>query len=251
MAAGALLGGITIATGGPLAGLAANLASYAVATYLYSRMHTTTSEPAGAAAKNRSWRDGLRYICTNRPVAVVIAAIATVTLATGLANATLPRFTSNLGLGTGGYGIALAALATGMMIGEALTGAIAEHIHARSLAAGLLAMGVLFAAFAWSRTPTEALLLFAAFGIANGFVEVAMLTAIHHHADTSHHGRVFGVGSTLWRTTTLGAVALAPAINALATPAQTLTVAAACLLIAGASVHVALPRSTGAQPATA
>ena len=142
------------------------------------------------------------------------------TLAAGLVNATLPKFTADLGLGAGGYGWALGVLGCGMIAGEALTGAIAERIEPRWLAAGLAGMGCLFFVFAWSGSTLIALLALAAFGVANGFTEVVMMTAIHQEAATTYQGRVFGIGSTVWRTTMLGAVALAPAINAIASPAR-------------------------------
>jgi MFS family permease len=244
MAIGAVLGGVTLATGGPTAGLAANLASYALALVLYLRIEI---QPAAAATATRSarragLRDGLGYVLAHRSLTAIVGGFATVTLATGLVNATLPRFTTNLGLGPAGYGLALSVLATGMVAGEALTGALTDHIDPRWLSIGLAAMGVLFFAFAWSTNPTAALLLFALFGIANGFVEVVMMTGIHQHAERTHQGRVFGVGSTIWRTTTLGAVAAAPAINALASPAPTITLAGICLLAGAAAVCATLRR---------
>jgi hypothetical protein len=62
---------------------------------------------------------------------------------------------------------------------------------------------------------------------------------------------VFGVGSTIWRTTMLGAVALAPAVNAIASPAQAITVAAGFLLVGAVLVHVMLRPSPRPVPATA
>ncbi len=140
----------------------------------------------------------------HRTVGVVVGGFALLTLATGLVNATLPKFTTGLGLGASGYGWALAALACGMIVGEALTGAVAERIEPRWLGAALAVMGCLFFAFAWSGSAVLALLLLALFGVANGFAEVAMMTAIHQQADVAYQGRVFGVGSTIWRTTMLG-----------------------------------------------
>jgi len=52
---------------------------------------------------------------------------------------------------------------------------------------------------------------------------------------------VFGLGSTIWRTTMLGAVALAPVVNAVASPAQAITVAAG-VLVAGAILVLVLLR---------
>ncbi len=250
MALGALTGGVMLAVGGAAAGLTANLVSYGIAVVLYARIRVEETE-----AESRRTRgglvEGLRYVVARRALAVVVGGFALVTLATGLVNATLPKFTSGLGLGASGYGWALAALACGMMAGEALTGAIAERIDPRWLGIGLAAMGGLFLVFAWTSAAVVALLVLVVFGVANGFTEVVMMTAIHQHADASYQGRVFGVGSTIWRTTMLGAVALAPAVDALASPAEAITVAAAVLLIGGILVQVCLRPAPQAAPAPA
>jgi MFS family permease len=251
MALGAVTGGVTLALGGPAAGLAANLVSYALAVLLYARIRVA-DEPQEKRSRARGGLvEGFRYIVAERGLAVVVGGFAVATLAAGLVNATLPKFTAGLGLGAGGYAWALSALAVGMIAGEALTGAIAERIEPRWLAAGLGAMGCLFFAFAWSGSAVVALLLFAAFGVANGFAEVVMMTAIHQQADAAYQGRVFGVGSTIWRTTMLGAVALAPVIDAIASPAQAITVAAGFLLVGAVLVHVMLRPAPRPVPAPA
>jgi MFS family permease len=242
MALGAVAGGVTLALGGAAAGLAANLASYAFAVFLYTRIRVK-GEPATAAKKRGGLLDGLRYVSSSRPLTVVVGSFAFGTLAAGLVNATLPKYTAQLGLGASGYGWALAALGTGMIAGEALTGAIAERIEPRWLSFGLGGMGLFFAAFAWAGSALVALLFLVAFGIANGFVEVVMMTAIHQEADAGYQGRVFGVGSTLWRTTMLGAVAFAPVIDAVASPAQAISVAAVVLFAGAALVQVTLRQS--------
>jgi len=239
MALGAVAGGVTLALGGATAGLAANLASYAFAVVLYARIRIST-EPETAAKKRGGLLDGLAYVSSSRPLTVVVGSFAFGTLAAGLVNATLPKYTAELGLGASGYGWALAALGSGMIVGEALTGAIANRIEPRWLSYGLGCMGVFFVLFAWAGSALIALSFLFAFGIANGFVEVVMMTAIHHEADAGYQGRVFGVGSTLWRTTMLGAVAFAPIVNALASPAQTITVAALVLFAGAALVQLTL-----------
>jgi MFS family permease len=240
MALGAVTGGVMLAVGGPVAGLAANLVSYAVAVLLYARIRVTEEPPAKSSRARGGLLEGLRYVVARRALAVVVGGFAVVTLAAGLVNATLPKFTTDLGLGAGGYGWALSALALGMIAGEALTGAIAERIEPRWLGAGLATMGCLFLAFAWSGSAVIALLVLAAFGVANGFTEVVMMTAIHQQADTTYQGRVFGVGSTIWRTTMLGAVALAPVVDAIASSAQAISVAALFLFVGAILVHVTL-----------
>lgn len=251
MALGAVAGGLTLALGGATAGLTANLLSYAIALVLYVRINVDES-PARAKAKRGGWIAGLQYVVERRALAVVVGGFALATLATGLVNATLPKFTSGLGLGASGYGWALAALACGMMIGEALTGAIAERIEARWLGFGLAAMGCLFFAVAWSGSSVIALALLTTFGIANGFTEVVMMTAIHQEADASYQGRVFGVGSTIWRTTMLGAVALAPVVDAVASSAEAISVAAVVLFAGAIAVQLVLrPAARAAKPLAA
>jgi MFS family permease len=251
MALGAVAGGVTLAVGGPAAGLAANLVSYAVAVLLYVRIPVADELRATERRARGGLVAGFRYVLAQRALAVVVGGFAVVTLAAGLVNATLPKFTTGLGLGAGGYGWALSALAVGMIAGEALTGAIAERIEPRWLAAGLAVMGCLFFAFAWSGRAVVALVLLIVFGVANGFTEVVMMTAIHQQADAAYQGRVFGIGSTIWRTTMLGAVALAPAVDAIASPAQAITVAAALLLAGAIVVQFTLRPQPAPAPAAA
>lgn len=251
MALGALTGGITLALGGPAAGLAANLVSYAVAVVLYVRVPVVEATREAATRARASLREGFRYVLEQRTLAVVVGGFTVATLATGLVNATLPKFTTDLGLGEGGYGLALAVIAGGMMAGEALTGAAAERIDARLLGICLAAMGCLLCAFAWSPTAALALAVLAVFGIANGVAEVVMMTAVHQEADGAYQGRVFGVASTIWRTSMLGAVALAPLVNAVASPPQAITVAAVLLFVGGLCVRFTLRPRLHAAPATA
>jgi len=251
MALGAVTGAVTLAVGGAAAGLAANLVSYAIALLFYARIRVADQVDAPSGRARGGLVEGLRYVFAQRALTVVVGGFALLTLATGLVNATLPKFTMGLGLGASGYGWALAALACGMIAGEALTGAIAERIEPRWLGAGLAAMGCLFFLFAWSGSAIIALLVFATFGVANGFAEVVMMTAIHQQADASYQGRVFGVGSTIWRTTMLGAVALAPAIDAIATPSEAITVAAGVLVVGAILVQITLRQPLRTATATA
>ena len=252
MALGAVAGGLTLALGGAAAGLTANLLSYGISVVLFARIRVVADQGDRQTTGRRGGLiDGLRYVLRHRALTVVVGTFASVTLATGLVNATLPKFTTGLGLGASGYGWALAALACGMIAGEALTGAIADRLEPRWLGVGLAAMGCLFFAFAWSGSAVVALLVLVAFGVANGFAEVVMMTAIHQQADATYQGRVFGVGSTIWRTTMLGAVALAPVVDAIASPAKAISLAAAFLFVGAIVVQVALRESPRPVPATA
>ncbi len=145
MALGAVAGGLTLAFGGAPAGLAANLASYGIAVFLFARIRVTEEQGVRqASGRGGGLIDGLRYVLRHRALTVVVGSFAFATLATGLVNATLPKFTTGLGLGASGYGWALAALACGMIVGETVTGTIAERVEPRWMAFGLAAMGCLF-----------------------------------------------------------------------------------------------------------
>jgi predicted MFS family arabinose efflux permease len=252
MALGALGGGVTLVLGGAQAGLAANLASYIVAVLLFSRIRVDDASSEGRSGRGRGGLiAGVRYVLGHRSLIVVVGSFSLVTVATGLVNATLPKFTSSLGLGASGYAWALAALAGGMIAGEATTGSLADRVQPRWLAVGLAAMGLLFLAFAWAGSIAPALCILAAFGVANGFTEVVMTTAVHQEAEPDYHGRVFGVGSTLWRTTMLGAVALAPLIDAIASPSQAIALAAVVLFVGAVLVQTTLRSSPRTAVATA
>ena len=82
-------------------------------------------------------------------------------------------------------------------------------------------------------------------------MQVNSTTAIHQQAEATHQGRVFGVGSTLWRTTMLGAVALAPVVDAVASPAEAITVAAVVLFVGAVLVQLTLRPSPRLATATA
>jgi len=251
MALGALTGGLTLALGGPVAGLAANLASYALAVVLYARIPIVDEVRQAADRARAGLLQGVRYVMAQRTLAVVVGGFTTATLAAGLVNATLPKFTVGLGLGAGGYGLALASIAAGMMVGEAVTGAAAERIDARWLGTCLAGMSALLCVFAWAPSAALALAVLAVFGVANGAAEVVMMTAVHQNADAAYQGRVFGVASTIWRTAMLGAVALAPVVDAIASPSQAITVAAAILLVGGLLVRAALRPRFEPAPAAA
>src|SRR5207248_2517183 len=107
-----------------------------------------------------------------------------------------------------------------------------------------------FLAFAWSGSVFAALAVLAGFGVANGFTEVVMTTSIHQHAERDYHGRVFGVGSTLWRTTMLGAVVAAPLVDAVASPSEAITIAAGVLFVGALVVQTSIRRAAP-RPAAA
>src|SRR5213596_1142239 len=85
MALGALAGGLTLAVGGAPAGLAANLASYGIAVFLFSRIRVAEEQGVRQAVRRGGGLiDGLRYVLRHRALTVVVGSFAFATLATGL-----------------------------------------------------------------------------------------------------------------------------------------------------------------------
>jgi MFS family permease len=241
MASGALAAGITLSSGAAAAALGLDVASFAVAAYLFAGIRTArVATPRPRAAKARRG-DALRHIFASRSLCSVAIAFPLVTLATGLTNATLPRHLTDLGLGPGGYGFGLAALAVGFALGEAAVGAVASQVGVGTLAAATAASCVPFAALAFAPSGGAAIAALGAVGLMQGAGEVALMTVIQQEAAPEFRGRAFGMVSTLIRTTMLGAVAAAPAVNALGSARHAVLASTAVTALAAA---VAAARSS-------
>src|SRR5918996_1367907 len=212
-----------------------DLGAFAVAAALYWGLRTRVGEhgrgdaPQGLVA-------GLRYLLGRRPVLFVMGAFAAATLATGLTNATLPRFLdSDLGLGASAYGFGLSALAWGLVAGQAAVGL--AHVGrggTRWIGAALLLMAGLFVALSFSNHAPTAFLLLALIGFVDGTTDVLFDTVVQREADPRYYGRVFGFASAFMTATMMGAVAAAPLANHLGSPHDVIFFAGAFLFVAAA-----------------
>ncbi len=94
-------------------------------------------------------------------------------------------------------------------------------------------MAALFVALALTAHGATALLLLGLIGFLDGTTDVLFDTTVQREADPSRYGAVFGFSAAFMATTMMGAVALAPLANAIASPAAILLFAAAWLVLAG------------------
>jgi MFS family permease len=179
---------------------------------------------------------GLRYLLRRRTVLLLISSFAVATLATGLTNATLPSFLEDVqGLGSGGYGFGIAALATGLLLGEALVGFSRVGATAgRWIGAGLIVMAALFVALALTVHAPTALLLLALIGLVDGTTDVLFETVVQRETDPRYLGAVFGFASAFVSATMTGAFAVAPLVGEVFAASGVIMVAG--LLLLGASV---------------
>jgi hypothetical protein len=245
MAVGALGAGIALTLSGAVIALVLDLGTFVVAAWLYwgirVRPQPVEPESAGILA-------GLRYLLGRRSLLLVVGAFSAATLATGLTNATLPRFLdTELGLGPAAYGFGLSALAWGLACGQALVGvARVGEDGARWIGVALLAMGGLFVAFATGHHAATAMLVLVLIGVVDGTTDVLFDTVVQREADQRFYGRVFGFSSAFFTTTMMAAVAAAPLANRLANP-QLVVLTAGLLLSAAAAVALVPIRRSAAR----
>jgi hypothetical protein len=240
MALGALAAGIALSASGAVLALATDLGTFAFAAALYAtirveRLSEFRAEE-GETEENRSgFVEGLRYLLSRRILLVVIGGFGAATVATGLTNATLPRLLDALGLGPGGYGFGLAALACGLAVGQGFVGFARVGPGAgRWIGAGLVMMSVLFVGLAYTAHAPTAILVLGLIGLVDGTTDVLFATTLQREADPRFYGRVFGFASAFMATTMMGAVAAAPILNRIAAPRGVILAAGSMLLAASA-----------------
>lgn len=254
MALGALCAGIALSLSTAATALGVDLATFALATALFwgIRLPAQSAARAGESGPAGDFGSSFRYILGRRVVLAIIVAFGAAVLATGLTNATLPRFLDvELGLGPGAYAFGIAALACGLACGQALVGvARPDRISPRSIGWALVLMSGLFAALAVTEQAAIALLILALIGFADGTTEVIFETVVQREIHPRYYGRVFGLASAFMGTMMLGSVAAAPLVNGIASPQSVIAFAGVFLLVAAGFALVGT-RRPGPAPARA
>lgn len=255
MAIGALGAGLALSSVGVAPALMADVLTFAVAAALFRGLVV----PAGTRAERPSGgyvRGGFVYLLRRRRLAVLVGAFATATLATGLTQASLPRFLeTEAGFGPGAFGFGMAALAAGLVLGEALVGVSSVGATAgRWIGAALVVMAATLAVLGLSDHGPTVLFLLGAIGFLDGTTDVLFETIVQREADPERYGSVFGFAYALMAATMTGAFALAPLFNSLLDPSTVLVSAAAFLACAGgialAGMRAASPPAPVAVPGT-
>lgn len=242
MAAGALLAGVVLSTSTVALALLIDLATFAIAAALY------TGVRARPLPASREHQDGILagfgHLLRRRLLLTVVVAFGSATLATGLTNATLPRFLDvELGLGTGAYGYGLAALAAGLAVGQAAVGlARVGRTGGRWIGAALLVMSGFVVLLGLTTHAPTAVLLLGLIGLVDGTTDVLFDTIVQREADPRFHGRVFGLASSFMTATMMGAVAAAPLVNRIAPPREVIIAAGLVLLAPSALALVGTRR---------
>jgi hypothetical protein len=249
MAAGALGSALILSSIGVATALVVDVGTFAVSLVLFGLIRAPIAR--GVARQRREAEQGsaLRYVVSRRWLLVLVFSFAAATLATGLTNATLPRLLEDkLGFGPSGYGFGIAALATGLALGQALVGfARVGETAGRWIGAGLLVMAGLFGVLGLVDHGPTALLVLGAIGFVDGTTDVLFETVVQREADPRRYGAVFGFSYAFITMTMMGAVALAPLVNGIVEPGVAILAAGVLLVVAGAIALLGMPK-TGARP---
>lgn len=249
MAIGAIGAGVALSWLGAAVALAADLGTFAAAVLLYAGIRRVRAVAADDGDDESPARSGLSYILRSRALFFLILSFGAATLATGLTNVSLPRFLElELGFGPNGYGFAIAALATGLALGQALVGFTRVGPTAgRWIGVGLAMMAGLFVVLGLTDHRPTALLLIGLIGFVDGTTDVLYETVVQREADPRRYGAVFGFSSAFITTTMLGAVAAAPLANRLFEP-HVVIIGTSAFLVAAGAIAIFGMRTTKAPP---
>jgi hypothetical protein len=249
MAAGALGSALILSSIGVATALVVDVGTFAVSLVLFGLIRAPIARGVARQRLEAEQGSALRYVVSRRWLLVLVFSFAAATLATGLTNATLPRLLEDkLGFGPSGYGFGIAALATGLALGQVLVGfARVGETAGRWIGAGLLVMAGLFGVLGLVDHGPTALLVLGAIGFVDGTTDVLFETVVQREADPRRYGAVFGFSYAFITMTMMGAVALAPLVNGIVEPGVAILAAGVLLVAAGAIALLGMPR-TGARP---
>lgn len=235
MLVGAGGGAVALAELGVSVSLALDVATFACAALLLWKLpiRDRREEPRAVSVRPRFER--IRYVFAHRQAALFILCFSVATFATGLTNASFPRYFDSLGGASSSYGFAIAALAFGLVLGELFVASTdGGGRRRRWIGLGLLAMAGLFAMLAATEQAAMALLVIAAIGFVDGTTDVFFDTALQEVTEPSRRGAVFGAAMATMSATMMAGVASAPLLAGVVAPSAVFSVVAGALGVAGA-----------------
>lgn len=164
-----------------------------------------------AAPEARGWRatwaqlrrdtaEGLRHIGSRPGLSMLFAIMALLRFFTVPFSLLLPFYVENrLQVPSDWYGFLLAAIGLGALVGFVLAGAlpIEAEGRARAMISALAAVGLGLAGLGLVTSPALALLLLFMVGLADGFINVGLVTVLQIATAPELRGRVFGVLRTV------------------------------------------------------
>jgi MFS family permease len=192
---GPAIGALLLAVASAPAAFLANAATFAVAALLFSTLGDHTVRRTGSSENKTSTRTGLRTARTTRFVIPLTVIAAMVEFTYGAQTVQLVVYASrNLGLGTGGYGLLLAASGAGGLISAVFNGQLATS---RRLTLVVLSSSLLACASQFVYASTDVLVLALVVSVAGGAglvcCEVVAETVLARVTPRETLGRIAGL----------------------------------------------------------
>ena len=246
MVAGTFAGGLAVSQLGISKALLIDVASFALAGFLYRRFASTPPHTRDASGPSRL--DVLRALVRHRVVLGLTVSFTIVTTAMAILNASLPAFFDRRLGDVHAYGYGLGAIGAGLLCGEALSSCVRrDAVARRSVALAFLACsGTIFALSDTTIQATAYLFLFL-LGAADGTTEVVYDTLFQARLPRRVLGGAFALAAAIQRTGMIVGFVLAPALLGLG-PIEALEIAGAvCLggaIVAGAAL---IPKDASAR----
>jgi MFS family permease len=234
---GPVLGSLVLAIADARVAFALNAVTFVVSAAAVASIHSAAAfRPAPAAGDTapsvrRELTDGARALLEHRAALRLVGADVLTSFVYGLLTVALLLVSARAGLGAGGYGVLLAAVGAGGVIGAALTGRIsASGQSERVVGVALLIVGAtlpLMAVMPW----LLAVMVWALLGGAGSLmVEIQTETALQTQLDEAVLAQAYGFAFPV----SIGGICLGAAVGApaIAAVGLTATLAGAGLLVA-------------------
>jgi MFS family permease len=256
---GPAIGGLLAASAGIDAVAVTDAATFLVAAALIALVGARRpgATRAGGRRIRTDLRMGLAVIRATRPLRVIFAFLAIISLGEGVMGVMIVVFAQRtLDGGPRELGWIVAAQAVGGVAGGLLGGVIGDRVPARWLVGlGTVAMGVgdllIFNYPRWYPELWPALALMAAVGVPAALLMAGVMTVLQTSVADALRGRVFGAALTVMSLIGLCGTGLAAALGDRLGPVTLLNVQGVGLVTGGLFVIAALrPAVSGVTPAT-
>jgi MFS family permease len=207
--AGPAIGGLLLLTGRPVWGILVNLASFAAAAVLISRLKVRSTGAAGSGGGERLIRQvaaGCQALRRSPQARTLVALCALGTAIYGASTVLYVPMSERFGTGADGYSYLLTGAAIGGVLGAAIAGRLG---HAQRLApvvcGGLLAEALPFAATIMTTSPVLGFALQVVSGGGMVVVDVLAITALQRNMPRDLLSRAIGLLQTVALGAALGA----------------------------------------------
>lgn len=245
---GPLLGAAVLAAGGVQWAFGANAATFAISAVLVLAIRERAAfRPTGASgARENAWREltvGARELLHRRTASQLVGADTLCSLCYGFETVALVAVSMHLGMDGSGYGMLLAAIGAGGLLGTAVLPRLARRFGRRPMiATALAAVAITMPLLAVLPSLVLVLAVAAVNGAGSMVVEVSAETVLQEELPDEVFARAYGVAFPA----SIGGIALGSAIVAPLTAALGLTGALTVVgvLLAAYAVWV----RTGRQP---